>query len=124
MKRIPFNHIAEQATTMNPKWALRDKVLFYGLNPNGLCAEKLRNNRVISYLVGKYNLPNGAIIAYGTFASYEYDKLFKMVNKAKVDRVAFEVAVQMLQAHVVKQRQFIDSIANQYGLEGFDYDHA
>jgi hypothetical protein len=105
--RKPFMHVMRDATQVERGWSNHDIAVFHALNPNGAAAHKLHNNRVISQMVEEHDLPSGAIVAYGTFADYEYQRLMELARKQRVTRRELEVVLEGLNWQIQTQLNWI-----------------
>jgi len=81
-----FDFVTKTATKPSRSWSIRDIVRFHYFNPNGLCAKKLDTDRRVRLAVDKGLAKSGAIVAYGTFNSYNADEVARMVSRPPVQR--------------------------------------
>jgi len=102
--------VTRTATAPASGWSNWEKAHFHLLNPNGLVATKRANDQIISDMAKDGRCKSGAIIAYGTFASYETDAFYKLTSKKRVGWVELSTAIDMLKSHIVSQRTFIAGI--------------
>lgn len=102
-----WNYITKEATKVARSWTYKECVAFHYFNPNGLYARKQASDVKIEGLVERGVCRSGAMLAYGSLASFETNALVALYNKNRVGRIAYEVAVEMLEDQCVRAEAFI-----------------
>lgn len=78
-------------------WNNRDIAKFHAHNSNGLVKRKREINCRIGELVENGVIPSGWNLAYGTFSDFEEESMVMLARKRRVNRIALEVAIEMLE---------------------------
>jgi hypothetical protein len=105
-----YLEVTQTATEPGRNWSNRDLVRFHYFNPNGLFEQKRQTDEQITKLVDEGKAKSGSIIAYGSLNYYYADKLAKMIDKQRVNRIAYAITVKGLRDDIAKAKQFIDSV--------------
>ncbi len=96
-----IDHVMKTATTAD-KMTNRDTVVFHAFNPNGLVQRKSANDERIADLVNAGTVASGYHLAYGTFADFERNRIFDLLELKKIGTIKMQVVVEMLSDHCEK----------------------
>ena len=110
-KMTTHKYITEEAKN-DEGLSIHNTISFHCFNPNGLVATKNKQNDEISKLVDEGKAKSGAIIAYGTFSHYEYDRLFEILRKKRVSRIEMNTTIRMFEDHNKSAKEFINEQLN------------
>lgn len=111
MKKPTIDEVFHTATAPGEKWTNRQVALFHAFNPHGLVAVKRTNDDRISAIVDAGDAKPGAIIAYGTFNTFEVDSLMQLANHRFVNGVRLAVALRMLRDQITRANKYIEEVS-------------
>ena len=100
MKRPTFQQITETATEVGPKWTNKDIAQFHYFNPNGLYAQKMARDEMISDAVASGKMKSGAIFAYGSLNDHYVQLLAHLAMLKFVNGVRLQITLQGLQRDI------------------------
>ena len=108
MDFVTDEYITTYATEIWPEWSRDQIAKFHAFNPNGLVAEKRKNDDAIFDLVDAGLVPVDWIDKYGSRADYETEKMYKVAKHHRVGRDSFTIATRMLKRQIADTKARIE----------------
>lgn len=103
-----YEYVTQNATAIEAGWSRSQVAKFHAFNPNGLVAEKRKNDDAIMDLVDAGLVPVGWIYAYGYRADFETEEMYSLAKLQRVRHNALAVAIQMLEKEIADTKARIE----------------
>ena len=102
-----FNYICEDATDTSDLKTNAEIARFHYFNPNGLVKRKRKNDERIWELIDAGVLNYGYYLTDGAGNYHRADNIAKLAGKRRVNTIALEVAIKLLEEHTEAQEATI-----------------
>jgi len=109
MKRPDTDVIFHTAAAPDRAWSNRDLLMFHAFNPNGLYAQKRSNDNRVSALVDAGKAKSGALIAYGVFDQYLYDRMQELLALKRLPSAPLRAWIHAVEINLKTVDAFVAS---------------